>query len=138
MPSHANTRQHVSARQGTRARGPPWRHIKSRRLKSVPAIDETLTKTVAMGPRLDLLLAKLRVGLFFDDLLLANTEVERAKGLLEQGGDWERRNRLKVYEALLLVRAPPASVGASSHPLASSELPKHPGRLRPPCTSPQP
>jgi 26S proteasome regulatory subunit N7 len=86
------------------------------------AIDETLTKTVAMGPRLDLLLAKLRVGLFFDDLLLAKTEVERAKGLLEQGGDWERRNRLKVYEALFLVRVPSTSVGASSLPCASSEL----------------
>ena len=77
---------------------------------------------MAMGPRLDLLLAKLRVGLFFDDLLLAKTEVERAKGLLEQGGDWERRNRLKVYEALFLVRVPSTSVGASSLPCASSEL----------------
>lgn len=27
----------------------------------------------------------------------------RAKGLLEDGGDWERRNRLKVYEAVFLM-----------------------------------
>ena len=42
--------------------------------------------------------------LFFDDLKLVKSTIERAKGLLEQGGDWERRNRLKVYEALFLVR----------------------------------
>ena len=68
------------------------------------AIEETFKKTVAMGLRLDLVLSKLRVGLFFDDLTLVKKEVERAKALLEQGGDWERRNRLKVYEALFLLR----------------------------------
>jgi len=68
------------------------------------AIEETVKKTVAMGPRLDLVLSKLRVGMFFDDLQLVKREVERAKSLLEQGGDWERRNRLKVYEAIFLMR----------------------------------
>jgi len=72
--------------------------------KAHAALEETYTKTVAMGPRLDLLLCKLRVGLFFDDLRLVKSEIERAKGLLEQGGDWERRNRLKVYEAVFLMR----------------------------------
>lgn len=71
---------------------------------ALTAIEETFTKTVAMGLKLDLVLMKLRVGLFFDDLRLVKKEVERAKGLLEQGGDWERRNRLKVYEALFLLR----------------------------------
>jgi len=71
---------------------------------AITAIEETFGKTVAMGLRLDLLLTKLRVGLFFDDLKLVKTTVERAKGLLELGGDWERRNRLKVYEALFLIR----------------------------------
>jgi 26S proteasome regulatory subunit N7 len=68
------------------------------------AIEDTYGKTVAMGLRLDLLLTKLRVGLFFDDLKLVRDTVERAKGLLETGGDWERRNRLKVYEAMYLMR----------------------------------
>jgi len=54
--------------------------------------------------RLDLVLTKLRVSLFFDDLKVVQDEVVRAKVLLEQGGDWERRNRLKVYEALFLLR----------------------------------
>jgi 26S proteasome regulatory subunit N7 len=68
------------------------------------ALEETYKKTVAMGLRLDLLLSKLRVGLFYDDLTLVKETIERAKLLLEQGGDWERRNRLKVYEAVFLLR----------------------------------
>ena len=68
------------------------------------AIEETFGKTVAMGLRLDLLLTKLRVGLFFEDLKLVKATVDRAKALLETGGDWERRNRLKVYEAMFLMR----------------------------------
>ena len=71
---------------------------------SYTAIEETYKKTVAMGLRLDLVLSKLRVGLFFDDLTVVKNEIDRAKALLEQGGDWERRNRLKVYEALFLLR----------------------------------
>jgi len=72
--------------------------------KAYEAIEATFKKTVAMGPRLDLVLSKLRVGLFFEDLKVVKAEVDRAKALLEQGGDWERRNRLKVYEALFLLR----------------------------------
>jgi len=71
--------------------------------KAHTAIEETYTKTVAIGLRLDLLLCKLRVGFFFDDLKLVKATVDRAKALLETGGDWERRNRLKVYEAVFLM-----------------------------------
>jgi 26S proteasome regulatory subunit N7 len=71
--------------------------------KAVSAYDETFTKTVAMGLRLDLLLSKLRVGLFFEDMKLILSTLEKAKKLLEEGGDWERRNRLKVYEAIYLI-----------------------------------
>jgi len=68
--------------------------------KAVAAHDETYTKTVAMGLRLDLLLSKIRVGFFFEDMKLVSATIEKAKKLLEEGGDWERRNRLKVYEAV--------------------------------------
>ena len=75
--------------------------------KTHAALEETYSKTVAVGLRLDLLLTKLRVGFFFDDLKEVKKTIDRAKALLETGGDWERRNRLKVYEALflLMVRA---------------------------------
>jgi 26S proteasome regulatory subunit N7 len=43
------------------------------------------------------------MGLFYGDKLLVKKQVERAKGLVETGGDWDRRNRLKAYEGLYLL-----------------------------------
>jgi len=70
---------------------------------AVTAFDEAFAKTVAMGLRLDLLLSKIRLGLFHEDMKLVTASIEKAKKLLEEGGDWERRNRLKVYEAVYLI-----------------------------------
>jgi 26S proteasome regulatory subunit N7 len=71
--------------------------------KTIEAFEETYAKTVGLGPKLDLLLSKLRVCLFIEDVKLVSSTIQRAKGLLEEGGDWERRNRLKVYEAVFLM-----------------------------------
>ncbi len=30
-------------------------------------------------------------------------QIDKAKKLCDEGGDWERKNRLKVYEALFLM-----------------------------------
>lgn len=70
---------------------------------AIAAYDETFLKTVAMGLRLDILLSKIRVGLFHEDMILIKASIDKAKKLLEEGGDWERRNRLKVYEAVYLI-----------------------------------
>lgn len=43
------------------------------------------------------------MGLFYGDKLLVKKHVERAKALVESGGDWDRRNRLKAYEGLYLL-----------------------------------
>jgi len=42
----------------------------------------------------------IRVGLFWDDLQLTKKSIEKAHKECDKGGDWERRNRLKVYEGL--------------------------------------
>lgn len=55
-------------------------------------------KTVGVGGRLDNILTCIRIAFFFDDKDLAKKEIDRAKAELAKGGDWERRNRLKVYE----------------------------------------
>lgn len=60
-------------------------------------------KTGILGTRIDLVLAMIRVGLFFGDKLLVKKTVDRAKALVESGGDWDRRNRLKAYEGLHLL-----------------------------------
>lgn len=43
------------------------------------------------------------MGIFYGDKPLVKKHVERAKTLVESGGDWDRRNRLKAYEGLHLL-----------------------------------
>lgn len=38
--------------------------------------------------------------MFFEDDDLIKRNLERATALLEEGGDWDRKNRLKVYQAV--------------------------------------
>lgn len=49
------------------------------------------------------MLAIIRVGLFFGDKLLVKKTVDRASVLIDSGGDWDRRNRLKAYQGLHLL-----------------------------------
>lgn len=64
-------------------------------------------KTGILATKIDVVLAIIRVGLFFNDKLLVKKNVDRCLTLVESGGDWDRRNRLKAYQGLhlLTVRA---------------------------------
>jgi len=62
-----------------------------------------LEKNVTLGIRLDLTFAILRIGLFYNDRKLIIENVEKAKKMIDEGGDWDRRNRLKVYEGLYCI-----------------------------------
>lgn len=53
--------------------------------------------------RIDCALAKIRMGLCFTDHELTGKSVEECQKIVDEGGDWERRNRLKVYEAVHLM-----------------------------------
>lgn len=66
--------------------------------RALSAVDETLAKTVGIGNRMDLVFNKIRLGLFHSDTELSRSQIERAHQMLKEGGDWDRRNRLKVYE----------------------------------------
>ncbi|KAG2388641.1 hypothetical protein C9374_000080 [Naegleria lovaniensis] len=70
---------------------------------TLSAYRETETKTVALGQKLDILFALLRVGFAFDDKDIVKRNLERANSMIVEGGDWERRNRLKVYEGVHLM-----------------------------------
>ncbi|XP_078595416.1 26S proteasome non-ATPase regulatory subunit 6-like [Branchiostoma floridae x Branchiostoma japonicum] len=61
---------------------------------------KTFEKTVGMGNRLDVIFYQIRIGLFYMDHDLITRNIDKAKSLIEQGGDWDRRNRLKVYQGL--------------------------------------
>eukprot|EP01135_Chromosphaera_perkinsii_P007256 Nk52_evm64s745 gene=Nk52_evmTU64s745 len=66
---------------------------------ALAAFDVTFEKTVSLGQRLDIVFNMIRIGIFYMDHKLITTQIERAKKLIDEGGDWDRRNRLKVYEA---------------------------------------
>ncbi|PVD24204.1 hypothetical protein C0Q70_14674 [Pomacea canaliculata] len=61
---------------------------------------KTYDKTVALGYRLDLVFQLIRLGLFYMDHDLINKNLEKAQTLIDEGGDWDRRNRLKVYKGV--------------------------------------
>lgn len=73
---------------------------------AVSAYEMTRQKTVGAGERLDVVFALIRLGLFHSDLELIATNIDLAKTLVENGGDWDRKNRLKIYEGvhLMMVR----------------------------------
>lgn len=59
-----------------------------------------MEKTVGLGNRMDLIFHNIRIGLFWMDHSLIKANLDKATSLMEEGGDWDRRNRLKVYEGL--------------------------------------
>lgn len=71
-----------------------------------------LEKTSILGTKIDLVLAMIRVGLFFGDKVFVKNTIERASALVEGGGDWDRRNRLKAYKGLHLLTTRSYSLAA--------------------------
>jgi len=71
--------------------------------KALEAYKVAFEKTVGVGGKLDNILTCIRIGFFFDDKELVKKEIDRAKEALSKGGDWERRNKLKVYEGMYLM-----------------------------------
>lgn len=68
--------------------------------KSLEQLKITEGKTVAVGQKMDLVFHTLRLGFFYLDFNLISINIDKAKSLFDEGGDWERKNRLKVYEGL--------------------------------------
>jgi 26S proteasome regulatory subunit N7 len=68
--------------------------------KALEQLKLTEGKTVAVGQRMDLVFHTLTIGFFYMDFDLISKSIDKAKKLFEEGGDWERKNRLKVYEGL--------------------------------------
>ncbi|KAL6559666.1 proteasome regulatory particle subunit [Orobanche gracilis] len=68
--------------------------------KALEQLKVTESKTVAVGQKMDLVFYALQIGFFHMDFDLISKSIDKAKNLFEEGGDWERKNRLKVYEGL--------------------------------------
>ncbi|KAI3884977.1 hypothetical protein MKW98_002369 [Papaver atlanticum] len=68
--------------------------------KALEQLKVTESKTVAVGQKMDLVFYTLQMGFFNMDFDLISKSIDKAKNLFDEGGDWERKNRLKVYEGL--------------------------------------
>ncbi|KAF4576433.1 hypothetical protein EYR40_000671 [Pleurotus pulmonarius] len=71
--------------------------------RAVAAQKLALEKTPGLGSRIDIVLTLTRIGFFFGDHELITEHLTKAEALIEEGGDWDRRNRLKVYHGLHLL-----------------------------------
>ncbi|KAG8532906.1 uncharacterized protein KY384_002784 [Bacidia gigantensis] len=71
--------------------------------KAIAAYEKQFEETGPLGTKIDLVLAMVRLHMFFNDRLGVKKNVDRAKTLVESGGDWDRRNRLKAYQGLYLL-----------------------------------
>ncbi|KAK2761746.1 hypothetical protein FQN54_001574 [Arachnomyces sp. PD_36] len=90
----------VQAARGKRAEF--WTRVGDKD-KAIAAYEDVFEKTGILGTKIDLVLAIIRVGLFFGDRLFVKKNIDRANALVESGGDWDRRNRLKAYKGLHLL-----------------------------------
>ncbi|PGH14245.1 hypothetical protein AJ80_05985 [Polytolypa hystricis UAMH7299] len=90
----------VQAARGKRAEF--WARVGDRD-KAVAAYEAVFENTGVLGTKIDLVLAIVRIGLFYGDKQFAKKHLERANTLVESGGDWDRRNRLKAYKGLHLL-----------------------------------
>ena len=77
---------------------------------SAPVVTTQLTDApapvftqVSAGKKIDATMQKCRVALFYMDLEAARGLIVDGKKLVDDGGDWDRRNRLKMYEAVVLM-----------------------------------
>lgn len=71
--------------------------------RAMEAHKVAIAKAAGLGARLDLTMTMIRIGLFHGDPSITVANISKAKALIEEGGDWERRNRLKVYEGFHLL-----------------------------------
>ena len=70
---------------------------------ALQALKNAYDKAVGAGMKLDIVFVQLRLGLFFGDQQLINRNLELAQQLVDEGGDWDRRNRLKAYRGIQLL-----------------------------------
>lgn len=71
------------------------------------AFDEIIKKDkVSTGKKIEAKLEQIRIFLFNNDIPKIKENIAAAKVLIDKGGDWDKRNRLKVYEGLyfLMIR----------------------------------
>lgn len=70
--------------------------------ESKKQLGELFQHTVALGQKIDVVFCQMRLAFFYNEYVTFNELLDQAQSLIKEGGDWERKNRLKVYEGLYL------------------------------------
>lgn len=68
--------------------------------ESKKQLTELFQHTVALGQKIDVVFCQMRLAFFYNEYVAFNELLDQAQSLIKEGGDWERKNRLKVYEGL--------------------------------------
>ncbi|EAR96456.1 26S proteasome non-ATPase regulatory subunit 6 (macronuclear) [Tetrahymena thermophila SB210] len=78
----------------------------SKNEKAVEIYKEALKKTIGIGKKMDVWFYIMSIYIREKNLPKILETIDACKKLLEEGGDWERKNRLKIYEGIynLLIR----------------------------------
>lgn len=73
------------------------------RERGVQLCDETFERATLTGMKIDVLFSKIRLAYVYADMRVVGQLLEKLKPLIEKGGDWERKNRLKAYQGIYLM-----------------------------------
>lgn len=73
------------------------------RIGASAAFDKTAEKVAGSGAKMDLVFCMLRLDMARGDWRAYKRGLDEANALCSKGGDWEKKNKLKVYEALYLM-----------------------------------
>lgn len=68
--------------------------------EAVGAFEKIGLRSLSTGQRIDLALRQIILGIVWMDVDMIKKHIEEADELMEKGGDWDRRNRLKIYKGL--------------------------------------
>ena len=71
--------------------------------EAIEKFKETISKTQSFNTKVDSLFEICHIGLLEKDLDILKEYLQKIKDLIREGGDWEKKNRLKVYEGLYLI-----------------------------------
>ena len=71
--------------------------------EAIEKFKETISKTQSFNTKVDSLFEICHIGLLEKDLDILKEYLQKIKDLLKEGGDWEKKSRLKVYEGLYLI-----------------------------------
>lgn len=68
--------------------------------EAIEAFEDARKITVGLGEKIDLEFSIIHLGIMWNDAKLIKEHIEKVQGMVDKGGDWERRNLLGVYRGL--------------------------------------